>query len=95
VEQELSSEAVRARFNKLIGGILNGELPSRGYQQWEVDLLLDMQSASAGSGRKRNSLMRRYQRAADKQLADGSTRPMPFSEFLAKVTEEEAVTLKT
>lgn len=86
---------MRARFNKLISGVLNGNLPSRGYQRWEVQVLLDAQGVEFGSRRKRTILLRRYQKAVDSELAEGRTRPMLFSEFVARVARDDAATLKT
>jgi len=76
-------EAVLARFNRLIQELLRGETKRHSFRQWEIELLLDIEECDLRNVNRRE-LLRRYQRAVQKQLEAGATRPMKLSEYLAQ-----------
>ncbi len=83
LEQCLSSEVVSSRFNRLLQDLLHGKLKRNCFQQWEVDLLLDIESCEMGPGAKRQ-VLKRYQRAVTRQLEKGAEKPFKLSEYLHK-----------
>ncbi len=81
LEENLSSEVISTRFNRLVYELLCGKLKRNCFQRWEVDLLLDIESCEMGPGAKRQAL-RRYQRAVTRQLEKGGNQPFKLSEYL-------------
>ena len=53
------------RFNQLIRDVESGSTDRNSFRPWEVELLLDMQTCTLGSDRKR--VLRRYQKAVQRQ----------------------------
>jgi len=76
------SEAMLARFNKLIQELLRGTMNRNAFQPWEIEILLDIQACEVGEGSRRETL-RRYQKAVQRAMEKGSA-PIPFklSEYL-------------
>jgi len=79
---ELDSETILAQFNRLMNELLRGQLIRNTFRQWEIALLLDIQTCDLRDGQKRETL-RRYQRAVQRQMEKGSRDPMKLSEYLA------------
>ena len=79
------------RFNRLIGELLRGSIVRTTFQPWEVELILDMQNCEFDP-RKRQEILRQYQRAVQKQMDTGPGPPMKLSEFLhLKMTRRPSV----
>ena len=76
------SELVVYRFNRLIQELLRGVIKRNCFRPWEIDLLLDVEACNL-SNCNRRELLRRYQRAAVRQLENGAAEPMKFSDYLA------------
>jgi len=83
LEENLSSDVISTRFNRLVYELLRGKLKRNCFQRWEVDLLLDIEGCEMGPGAKRQAL-KRYQRAVTRQLEKGSNKPFKLSEYLHK-----------
>ena len=79
---ELDSETILGQFNRLMNELLRGKLIRNTFRQWEIELLLDIQTCDLRDGQKRETL-RRYQRAVQRQMEKGSRDPMKLSEYLA------------
>lgn len=77
-----SGEAVLFRFNKLIQELLRGTIKRNTFRAWEIEILLDIDSCEFNGSNRRETL-RRYQRAVQRAMENGSERPMLFSEYLA------------
>lgn len=75
-------EAVLHRFNRLIQELLQGTIKRNCFHPWEIELLLDIDECNLRPARRRETL-RRYQRAAERQLLNGDVRPLRLSEYLA------------
>jgi len=82
-EPDNDSEVILARFNRLMQEILRGSINRNSFYPWEVELLLDMDQCDLRN-RNRREVLRRYQRAVQRQLEQGATRPMKLSEYLAQ-----------
>jgi hypothetical protein len=76
-----SSEEILSQFNRLIRELLRGQINRNTFRPWEVELLLDIESCQLRES-SRDSVLRRYQKAVQKQIERGAERPMKLSEFL-------------
>lgn len=80
-EDLIQLELMLNRFNRLISELLRGAIVRTTFQPWEVDLLLDMQNCEI-EPRKRQEILRQYQKAVQKQMECGPGPPMKLSEYL-------------
>jgi hypothetical protein len=69
------------RFNRLINELLRGAIVRNSFQPWEVEILLDMDTCGL-EPRRRQEILRQYQKAVTKQLETGPGPPMKLSEYL-------------
>ncbi len=69
------------RFRKLMSEILRGAIVRSTFQPWEVEILVDLDAINL-EPRRRNEILRQYQRAVERQLEVGPGPPMKLSEFL-------------
>ncbi len=74
-------ELMLNRFNRLIGELMRGSIVRTTFHPWEVGLLLDMETCQI-EPRKRQEILRQYQKAVQKQMETGPGPPMKLSEFL-------------
>jgi hypothetical protein len=81
-KDSVDTDEILLRFDRLIGELLQGGTRRETFQPWEVDLLLDMQDCRIEES-AREGVLRRYQRAVQRQIGRGDTVPMKLSEFLA------------
>jgi hypothetical protein len=81
-DQTPDSEAVLAQFNKLIVELLRGTMNRNTFRPWEIEILLDIEACQLRDSAKRE-VLRRYQKAVQKQMGKGSRSPMKLSEYLA------------
>ena len=77
----IALELMLNRFTRLINEILKGAIVRNTFQPWEVELLLDMQTCEL-EPRRRQEILRQYQRAVERQMENGPGPPMKLSEFL-------------
>ena len=80
-EDLIQLELMLNRFNRLISELLRGAIVRTTFQPWEVDLLLDMQNCEI-EPRKRQEILRQYQKAVQKQMECGPGPPMKLSDYL-------------
>ena len=80
-EDIVALELMLNRFRRLIGEILKGAIVRSTFHPWEVQILLDMDECDL-EPRRRQEILRQYQRAVEKQLETGPGPPMKLSEFL-------------
>ena len=78
------SEIVLARFNRLIQELLRGTMNRNTFRPFEVEILLDIEMCNLKENGKRD-LLRRYQRAVQRAMERGASRPMKLSEYLASL----------
>ena len=76
-------EVVLAQFNRLIRELLQGKINRNTFRPWEVELLLDIENCHVKESFK-ESVLRRYQKAVQRQLDRGAATPMKLSEFLQR-----------
>jgi hypothetical protein len=92
-ESTVDGEAVLAQFNRLIQELLRGTMNRNCFRPWEIDLLLDIESCNLRDGNKRE-LIRRYQKAVQRQMEKGAESPMKLSEFLELQRSRRALAQK-
>jgi hypothetical protein len=80
-DPESDSEIMLAQFNRLIQELLRGGANRNTFRPWEVELLLDMESCDLKESR-RKEILKRYQRAVQKQMERGAAKPLKLSEYL-------------
>ena len=69
------------RFRRLIGEVSRGRLVRNAFAPWEVEILLDLEGCEI-EPRRRDEILRQYQRAVERQLDNGPGPPMKLSRFL-------------
>jgi hypothetical protein len=69
------------RFRRLITGLKRGDLARNCFRPWEVDILVDIGNCQMEADRW-PELLRKYQKAVEKQMETGPGPPMKMSEFL-------------
>ena len=80
--ETLDSEAILARFNKLIQDLLKGTMNRNTFQPWEIEILLDIETCNLKDGIGRETL-RRYQKAVQRAMEKGARSPFRLSEYLS------------
>jgi hypothetical protein len=78
-----SPEETLGQFNRLIREVLRGQMNRNTFRPWEVELLLDIESCNLRESSK-EGVLRRYQKAVQRQLDRGATAPRMLSEFLKR-----------
>jgi hypothetical protein len=82
VAKPADPDEILLRCNRLIRGLLSGRIDRNTFQPWEIEMLLDIHSCQI-TKRAWDGVLRRYQRAIQRQIEKGATAPMKLSEFLA------------
>jgi hypothetical protein len=75
------SDAVLAQFNRLVQELLRGSMQRNTFRPWEVELLLDIENCNLRETSKRE-ILRRYQKAVQRQMEKGARLPLKLSEYL-------------
>jgi hypothetical protein len=75
------SDAILAQFNRLMQELISGTFRRNSFRPWEIELLVDLDSCELGDPSKRE-VLRRYQKAVQRQMAKGARMPMKLSEYL-------------
>jgi len=85
VERELTLN----RFKRLVGEIMRGEAQRNAFYAWEVEILLDLEACDLDS-RRRQEILRQYERAVERQMESGPGPPMKLSEFLVRRAQKRS-----
>jgi|SRR5579862_8124566 hypothetical protein len=88
-ESEPDSDAVLAQFNRLVQELLRGNMRRNTFRPWEVELLLDIEGCNLRESAKRE-VLKRYQKAVQKQMEKGANLPLKLSEYLENVKAKKA-----
>lgn len=76
-------EDLVTQFNRLIRELIRGKITRNTFRPWEIEILLDFENCRIRDS-ARDSVLRRYQKAVQRQIERGAAAPMKLSEFLAK-----------
>jgi hypothetical protein len=79
--EEVDADTMLAQFNRLIQELLRGNMNRNTFRPWEIEILLDIEACQIRDATRRETL-RRYQRAVQRQMEKGASRPMKLSEYL-------------
>jgi hypothetical protein len=71
------------RFNRLMHDLMRGRSSRNTFEPWEVELLLDIEGCGL-KPRHARYVLRRYQKAAERQLDFGVTPPLKLSDYLKR-----------
>ncbi len=82
ITRDEDSDAVLARFNKLVQELLRGSITRNTFRPWEIEILLDIDFCNLRDANKKETL-RRYQRSVQRQMERGAEKPMKLSEYLS------------
>ena len=74
------------RFRRLIAELLRGAIARNNFQPWEVEILLDIEACQLDP-RKREDILRQYEKAVTRQLESGpGPPPMKLAQYLQSRT---------
>ena len=77
-------------FNQLVQDVIGGTIRRNTFTQWELELLLDLQTCRVRKS-ARPEVLRRYLKAVQQHFAQGATSPLRFSAFLEREAQEREV----
>lgn len=83
MDPTLDTDAVLAQFNRLIADLLRGHMNRNTFRPWEITILLDIESCDLRDANRRE-VLRRYQKAVQRELDRGSTSLLKLSEYLER-----------
>ncbi len=86
------SEVILPRFNRLMQDVIKGSFQRTSFEPWEVQLLLDIQGC-VEEVETRRDLLKRYQKAVQKQLGRRGQRPMLLSEYVESLRSRQLARL--
>ena len=87
--EPIDADVLLAQFNKLMNELLRGTMSRNTFRPWEIELLLDIESCNIRDGSRRE-VLRKYQKAVQKQLDRGITPVPKLSEYLDKTRAKRA-----
>jgi hypothetical protein len=89
-EELVAAEAQIAQFNRLIQDLLKGSLNRNTFHPWEIDVLLDIEGCHLISSNRRE-ILRRYQRAVQRNYERGATSLLLLSDYLEQARSKRRV----
>jgi len=75
------SEILLPRFNRLMQDVERGQWQRNAFEPWEVELMMDFMACAAEIATRRD-LLKRYQKAVQRQLGRRGQIPMKLSEYV-------------
>ena len=80
-------------INRLVHEIIGGSVRRHTFSQWELELLLDLQTCRIRKS-ARAELLRRYVRAVQQHFSEGALAPLRLSAFVDKENQRSRPGLK-
>jgi hypothetical protein len=80
-------------INRLVHEIIGGSMRRHTFSQWELELLLDLQTCRVRKS-ARSELLRRYVRAVQQHFLDGAVSPLRLATFLERENQTSRATAK-
>jgi hypothetical protein len=74
-----------AAFDRLIEELLGPASQRSRFEPWEIEILLDIDSCNLPVSSKRETLLRKYQKAAKRRMQNGRP-PIKLSQYLDSIT---------
>jgi len=82
-DTSVDAETRLGQFNRLIQELLRGTLNRNCFRPWEIEILLDIESCNLRDANRRE-ILRRYQRAAQRDIDRGGQAILKLSEYLER-----------
>jgi hypothetical protein len=82
-------ERMLNRFRRLMGELMRGQIGRNSFTSWEIEILLDFDACEL-EPRRRDDIVKQYQRAVEKQLETGPGPPMKLSHFLVLRSQRQS-----
>jgi hypothetical protein len=82
-ESATDPEVLLFQFNRLIQELLRGTMNRNCFRPWEIDLLLDIEACDLRESNRRE-ILRRYQRAVQREFDRGATSLLKLSAYLSR-----------
>jgi hypothetical protein len=79
----VDADALLHQFNKLMAELLRGTLNRNTFRPWEIELLLDIESCNLRDANRRD-ILKRYQKAVQREVERGAKDLLKLSEYLEK-----------
>lgn len=70
-------------FNELVQEVIGGAVSRHTFNQWQIELLLDLQSCRVRKSARPN-LLRNYLKEVHQGFAEGASTPLRFSSFMER-----------
>lgn len=83
METAADPQLVLGRFTRLMNELLRGQIARNTFEPWEVELLVDIEGCGLTPKRFKH-VLRRYQKAIERQLDYGVVPPLKLSEYLKR-----------
>lgn len=83
MDPTLDTDAILAQFNRLIADLLRGHMNRNTFRPWEIEILLDIESCDLRDSNRRE-ILRRYQKAVQREIDRGATSLLKLSEYLER-----------
>ncbi len=80
-------------LHQLVQEIIGGSVRRNTFSQWELELLLDLQTCGIRKG-SRSETLRRYLRAVQQHYAQGALGPLRLSAFLERENQKSRSTAR-
>jgi len=87
---DVDAEVLLAQFNRLLTELLRGNMNRNSFQPWEIEILLDIESCDLRDSNRRE-MLRRYQKAVQRDMERGAPMPMRLSQYLDSLRARKAV----
>jgi len=81
VQSTLDPEALLVQFNRLIQELLRGSMNRNCFRPWEIEMLLDIDDCNLRDSNRRE-ILKRYQKAVQRDVEKGAASLMKLSEYL-------------
>ena len=89
VSSTLDPDALLAQFNRLIQELLRGSINRNCFRPWGIEVLLDIDACNLRDSNRRE-ILRRYQKAVQKDVEKGASSLMKLSEYLDRTKARRA-----
>jgi hypothetical protein len=76
-------EYILPQFNRLMTELLKGKLQRNTFKPWEIEVLLDIETCQLKDSNRRE-ILRRYQRAANREYERGGKHLLRLSQYLER-----------
>jgi hypothetical protein len=88
-----SGRADLVSFSQLVHDVIDGAVRRHTFSEWELELLLDLQTCAVRKS-ARADLLRRYLKTVHQDFAEGASSPLRFASFVERKRQRRAAVAK-